>query len=75
MKWRRLAAFYTQNKKFEEALAVFGRPASSDKLVRQQMVEIYLMWGKFDQSEKILRDLLASDAKDAKLHASSWAWC
>ena len=65
---RRLAAFYTQNKKFEEALALL-EPSSSDKLVRQQMVEIYLMWGKFDQSEKILRDLLASDAKDAQLHA------
>jgi tetratricopeptide (TPR) repeat protein len=64
---RRLAAFYTTNKKFDQALAVL-EPVASDALVRQQIVEIYLLSGKFDQAEKTVRELLASN-KDPKAAA------
>ena len=65
---RRFAAYYTQNKKYAEALKLLD-PASPDKLVRQQIVQIYMLSGQFADAEKLLRGLLASGDKDAQLHA------
>ena len=75
---RRLAAYYTQvaatlkdaerKQKYDQALKLLD-PSSSDKLVRQQIVEIYMLAGRFDEADKLLRGLLASNDKDAQLHA------
>jgi predicted Zn-dependent protease len=75
---RRLAAYYTQaaakltgdarTQKFNEALKLLDA-GSSDKLVRQQIVEIYMLAGRFEEADKLLHGLLASNDKDAQLHA------
>lgn len=74
---RRLAAYYTQNKRYDDALKLLD-PSSEDKLVRQQIVEVYMLQGSqdpksggFAKAENLLRGLLQSKdgAKDAQLHA------
>jgi tetratricopeptide (TPR) repeat protein len=65
---RKLAAFYTQNKNWDAALKLLD-PASPDKQVRQQIVEIYMLAGRFPEAEKLLRGLLQSESKEAQLHA------
>ncbi|HEY7117449.1 MAG TPA: tetratricopeptide repeat protein [Tepidisphaeraceae bacterium] len=65
---RRLAAYYTQNNRYDDAMKLLD-PASPDKLVRQQIVEIYMLSKKFADAERMLRGLIASNEKDAQLHA------
>ncbi|MDB5319526.1 MAG: hypothetical protein JWN40_1157 [Phycisphaerales bacterium] len=75
---RRLAAYYTQaaakmtgdarTQKFNDALKLLD-PGSSDRLVRQQIVEIYMLAGRFDEADKLLHGLLAANDKDPQLHA------
>jgi len=75
---RRLAAYYTQRAAtlkdaerkdmYDQALKLLD-PSSSDKLVRQQIVEIYMLSGRFPEADKLLRGLLAANDKDAQLHA------
>jgi tetratricopeptide (TPR) repeat protein len=75
---RRMAAYYTQraatlkdaerNQKYDQALKLLD-PSSSDKLVRQQIVEIYMLAGRFPEADKLLHGLLAANDKDAQLHA------
>jgi tetratricopeptide (TPR) repeat protein len=75
---RELAAFYTQQKRYDEALKLLD-PSSPDKAVRQQIVEIYMMAGDqgvgerkvngFVEAEKLLRGLLQTEGKEAQLHA------
>jgi tetratricopeptide (TPR) repeat protein len=65
---RRLAAYYTQTGRAADALKLLD-PASPDKMVRQQVVEIYMLDKKFAEAERLLNDLIAADPKDAQLHA------
>lgn len=69
---RRLAAFYTQNKRYDEALKLLD-PSSPEAIVRQQIVEILMLSGRFDDAEKLLRGLIQSNPSDkaqlAQLHA------
>lgn len=73
---RRLAAYYTQNKKWDEALKLLD-PASPDQMVRQQIVEIYMLQAAatkndpelFGKAEKLVRSMLTTSPKDAQLHA------
>jgi predicted Zn-dependent protease len=65
---RRLAAYYTQSKRYDEALKLLD-PASPDKLVRQQIVEIHMLSGNFGQAENLLRGLLSATPDDPQLHA------
>jgi tetratricopeptide (TPR) repeat protein len=65
---RKLAAFYTQKKDWPAALKLLD-PASPDKNVRQQIVEIYMLAGQFPEAEKLLRGLLQTETRDAQLHA------
>ena len=73
---RRLAAFYTQSKKWDQALKLLD-PASPDKLVRQQIVEIYMLQAAsekndpelFGKAEKLVRSMLATSPDDPQLHA------
>lgn len=72
---RRLAAFYTQNKRWNDALALLD-PASPDPLVRQQIVGIYMMEGAvekdnpelFRKAEALVRSMLAASPDDDQLH-------
>ncbi len=73
---RRLAAYYTQNKKWDEALKLLD-PASPDQMVRQQIVEIYMQQAAatkndpelFGKAEKLVRSMLATSPNEAQLHA------
>ena len=75
---RELAAFYTQQKRFDEALKLLD-PSSTDKQVRQQIVEIYMLAGAqgaplngangFVEAEKLLRGLLQTEGREGQLHA------
>jgi len=66
---RKLAAFYTQNKQYDEALKLLD-PASPDRLVRQQIVEVLMLKAEFERAEQMLAGLLTGDgAKDAQLQA------
>jgi tetratricopeptide (TPR) repeat protein len=65
---RRLAAYYTQTGRAAEALKLLD-PASPDKMVRQQVVEIYMLDKKFPEAERLLNGLIAADPKDAQLRA------
>jgi len=66
---RKLAAFYTQNKRYDEALKLLD-PASTEPIVRQQIVEILMLKGEFERAEQMLAGLLTGEgAKDGQLHA------
>ncbi|HYE18466.1 MAG TPA: tetratricopeptide repeat protein, partial [Tepidisphaeraceae bacterium] len=66
---RKLAAFYTQGKRYDDALALLDA-ASPERMVRQQIVEILMLKGEFDKAEQTLGGLLTGDgAKDAQLQA------
>jgi tetratricopeptide (TPR) repeat protein len=73
---RRLAAYYTQNKRWDDALKLLD-PASPDQMVRQQIVEIYMLQAAatkndpalFGKAEKLVRSMLATTPEDAQLHA------
>lgn len=76
---RRLAAFYTATKRYDEALKLLD-PSSTDPLVRQQIVEVYMMAGasegddakkaaKFAEAERLLRGMLAATPNNAQLNS------
>jgi tetratricopeptide (TPR) repeat protein len=61
---RRLAAYYTQTGRLDDAIKLLD-PASPDKLVRQQLAEVYVLAKKYAEAEKVVAGLIESEAKDA----------